>query len=178
MVFSFFIAWLRQAQPPCYSRCLSLSKAHSYSHPCDFYSAQSPCCFRCLSLSKAHSHSYSLWFRLRSITVLLSVPEPVEGTFFNPYPGDFDFAQSPVLCFNPRSLNRCLSTDWRSANEVHEGRGRGKTLSKIKLLYSSWWKFLEWLSFIHSAAFLNSSDEFSIKASFFLLLQPWTCFSR
>ena len=78
---SYSSRWFRQAQSPCYSRCLSLSKAHSYSHPCDFYSAQSPCCFRCLSLSKAHSHSYSLWFRLRSINVLFSVPEPVEGTF-------------------------------------------------------------------------------------------------
>ena len=55
MVFSFFIAWLRQAQPPCYSRCLSLSKAEV--------------------------HFFIWWFRLRSITVLLSVPEPVEGTF-------------------------------------------------------------------------------------------------
>ena len=137
MVFSFFIAWLRQAQPPCYiitlvisaplnhrvtpdawaqteglrtkytkapsysslwfrlrsitvlyyyySRCLSLSKAHSYSHPCDFYSAQSPCYSRCLSLSKAEVHFFIWWFRLRSITFLylflLSVPEPVEGTF-------------------------------------------------------------------------------------------------
>ena len=103
----FFIWWFRQAQSPCYFRCLSLSKAHSYSSSCDFDSAQSPCYFRCLSLSKAHSHSYSrwfrqaqspcyfrclslskahshsysLWFRLRSITVLLSVPEPVEGRF-------------------------------------------------------------------------------------------------
>ena len=62
-----------------------MSKAHSYSHPCDFGSAQSPCYFRCLSLSKAHSYSSSLWFRLRSITVLypfkIPIPELVEGTF-------------------------------------------------------------------------------------------------
>ena len=54
--FSLIILWFRQAQSPCYSRCLSLSKAHS--------------------------HSYSLWFLLCSITVLLSVPEPVEGTIY------------------------------------------------------------------------------------------------
>ena len=108
---SYSSRWFRQAQSPCYFRCLSLSKAGSHSSscdfdklnhhfiftttlgawacrrhilthtPCDFYSAQSTCCFRCLSLSKAHSHSYSLWFRLRSINVLFSVPEPVEGTF-------------------------------------------------------------------------------------------------
>ena len=56
--------------------------------PCDFDSAQSPCYIyyysRCLSLSKARSPSSSLWFLLRSITVLylllLPVPELVEGT--------------------------------------------------------------------------------------------------
>ena len=115
MVFSFFIAWLRQAQPPFGS--LSLSKWYYYAGdfdrlnhrfifiitpgawacrrhiliplPCDFDSAQSPCHihskYRCLSLSKAHSHSSSLWFRLRTITVLypfkIPVPELVEGTF-------------------------------------------------------------------------------------------------
>ena len=58
-------------------------RRHILTHtPCDFGSAQSPCYFRCLSLSKAHSHSYSLWFLLRSITVLLSVPELVEGTIY------------------------------------------------------------------------------------------------
>ena len=63
MVFSFFIAWLRQAQPPCYSRCLSLSKAEViFCSSGDLDSAQSPCYFRCLSLSKADSYS-SRWFR-------------------------------------------------------------------------------------------------------------------
>ena len=169
------------AQSPCYIyyyyRCLNLSKAHSIpppvistplNHRCYIY-----CYSRCLSLSKAQSHSYSLWFRLPSITVLylllLSVPEPVEGTFSLIIPVistssitvlyllllsvpelvegtfslifsvisaplnhrvifittlgawacrrhvlthhlcDFGSAQSPVLCFHPRSLNRCLS---------------------------------------------------------------------
>ena len=59
MVFSFFIAWLRQAQPPYYSRCLSGVEGRS--------------------------DIFTLVISTGSITVLylllLSVPEPVEGTF-------------------------------------------------------------------------------------------------
>ena len=136
MVFSFFIAWLRQAQPPCYSRCLSLSKAEViFCSSGDLDSAQSPCYFRCLSLSKAEVHLFIWWFRLRSITflylLLLPVPEPVEGRFsliilwfrqaqspcysrclslskahFHSSSCDFDSAQSPSYIYY---YSRCLS---------------------------------------------------------------------
>ena len=106
MVFSFFIAWLRQAQPPCYSRCLSLSKAEViFCSSGDFDKLNHRVTFGAWAYRRQilippgdfdklnHRVTFGAWACRRqvlthhpvistsSITVLLSVPEPVEGTF-------------------------------------------------------------------------------------------------
>ena len=69
MVFSFFIAWLRQAQPP--FRSLSLSKWYYYAG--DFDKLNHRVTFDAWAESKAYSHSSSLWFLLRSITSVIFI---------------------------------------------------------------------------------------------------------